>query len=373
MAGTAFERGLTTRFAVATAGDDPAIRRLLRETPMRGAIRIGFEREPDYFRSSDLAGGVDQTIVAFDGEQLVCAGRCTHRTCWVNGRETRVGYLGELRLAEGGRGRFTIVRDGYRFFHSLQRSDPPALCFTSIAADNMRARRLLESGLRGLPSYGFLAELDSVLIAVPRRPRVSGLRLESATSNRLPDVVRLLNEDAIQHQLAAVWTPAKLLSLERHGLPLNQIYVAFEGNELVACGALWDQRAFRQTVVHSYAPPLSFARSVLNGVSSLLGLPGLPAPGAVLPLGFVCPLGFKKGAEALLPEFIAGLLGVASLRSLDFLTLARPANDPHLRNLRRAFTTRTYHSRLYRVDWPGEPQLAFDSSMTAFLPDVALL
>ena len=34
-------------FSTATAADDAAIRRLLRENPMRGAIRVTFEREPE--------------------------------------------------------------------------------------------------------------------------------------------------------------------------------------------------------------------------------------------------------------------------------------------------------------------------------------
>ena len=57
MAGPAAASELSTRFAVATRDDDAAIRRLLRENPMRGAVSVGFEREPDYFRGGEIAGG----------------------------------------------------------------------------------------------------------------------------------------------------------------------------------------------------------------------------------------------------------------------------------------------------------------------------
>ena len=153
---------------VATAADDAALRRLLRENPMRGAMSVAFEREPDFFRGAGLAGADEQTIVAHENERLVCMGRCVWRDCWVNGRATRTGYLGELRLDHAARGRFGILRDGYRFFRELARDDAAELYFTSIAADNERARRLLESGARGLPTYKFLAELDTLLVAVPR-------------------------------------------------------------------------------------------------------------------------------------------------------------------------------------------------------------
>src|SRR5436190_4236002 len=141
---TIAENGLTrtTRFAVANEADEAGIRRLLRENSMRGAVSVTFEREPDYFRGTGLGGGVDQTIVAYEENRLACMGRCTRRQCWVNGRARTVGYLAELRLDARARRRFNIVRDGYQFFRQQSGEE---LFFTSIASDNARARRLLES------------------------------------------------------------------------------------------------------------------------------------------------------------------------------------------------------------------------------------
>jgi hypothetical protein len=359
------------RFAVATRADDAAIRRLLRENPMRGAVSVGFEREPGYFRGADLAGGVDQTIVAHDGARLVCMGRCTDRECWVDGRETRVGYLAELRLDAAARGRFGILRWGYEFFRELHRDDPAAVYFTSIAADNERARRLLESGVRGLPAYAFLSELDTLLVAVPRRVRTSRLRVECATQERVPDLLRVLNAHGLRHQLAAVWTAERLAALAEHGLPSERFLLACDGDEIVACGALWDQRGFRQTVLHSYSRSLAIARPFVNFASLILGAPRLPHPGAVLAHAFLSPLAFVEGAEAMLPEFIEAFFSLAAQAGVEFLTLALPTTDPRLPTLRRRLSTRTWRSRLYRVSWPGQPCSSFEA--TALLPDVGLL
>ena len=343
MAGTAAASELSPRFAIATREDDAAIRRLLRETPMHGAISVTFEREPDYFRGANLAGGVDQTIVAFAGDRLVCMGRCTQRECWVNEAARRVGYLGELRLDAAARGRFGIVRDGYRFFHEQQRDDPADLYFTSIAADNERARRLLEGGARGLPGYTFLAELETLAVALRRGRRRNDLRRGvAATTRHLPAMLRVLNEHARRHPLAAVWTVETLHALERHGLPLERFLLAFAGDEIVACGALWDQRAFRQTVVH----------------------------GTTLAHAFLSPLAFAEGAEAMLPDFIEAFFPLAAEIGIEFLTLALPATDARLPGLRARFSTHPYRSRLYRVDWPEQQTI---EAAGAFLPDVALL
>lgn len=370
MAGTAADRELSARFAVATRADDAAIRRLLRENPMRGVVSVGFEREPDYFRGAGLAGGEDQTIVAFSDSRLVCMGRCTRRECWVDGAARRTGYLAELRLDATARGRFGILRDGYGFFRTLQRDDPADLYFTSIAADNDRARRLLESGARGLPNYGFLAELDTLLVAVPHHQRAARLRVESATPGRVPDLLRVLNEHGRRHQLAAVWTVENLRALERHGLPLARFLLALDGGEVIACGALWDQRAFRQTVIRGYSGALAFARPFVNLAGSILGTPRLPHAGAVLAHAFFSPLACADGTEAVLPEFIEAVFPLAAQVGVEFLTMALPTTDTRLPALRRRFSTRTWRSRLYRVNWPGPTVLELSGT---FLPDVALL
>ena len=370
MAGAAAPGVSACAFRVAEKSDDAEIRRLLRATPMRGAVRVGFEREPDYFCGANLAGGVDETVVAFASERLVCMGRSTVRECWVDGVARRTGYLAELRLEAAARGRFGILREGYGFFHALQRDDPAEFYFTSIAADNERARRLLESGARGLPRYDFLGELDTLLVAVPRRPRAVKLRVEYATPERVPDLLRVLNAHGRRHQLAAVWTAEKLRALELHGLPLERFLLALEGGEVVACGALWDQRAFRQTVIHGYARALGVARPFVNFANRILGTPRLPRAGSVLAHAFLSPLALADGCDGMLPDFITEFFPLAVQCGIEFLTLALPATDVRLPALRRRFSTRTWRSRLYRVNWPGE---AACEMRGIFLPDVALL
>src|SRR5688500_1397990 len=100
MAGALLERELKAagqvRFQVATRADDPEIRRLLRDNPMRGAVSISLEREPDYF--TEIPGEVRTTIIARADSRLVCIGSCAFRSRYVNGVPRRVGYLGALRL-----------------------------------------------------------------------------------------------------------------------------------------------------------------------------------------------------------------------------------------------------------------------------------
>jgi hypothetical protein len=235
--------GTSVRFAVATRADDAAIRRLLRENPLRGAVTLTLEREPGYFQGTALAGGEDQTIVAFERDRLLCMGRCTIREAWLNGRAQRVAYLAELRLDAAAQGRVDILRGGYRFFHELQRASPADFTFTSIATDNTRARRFLERGLPGLPRYEFLGGLTTLLISTrPRRlfARPKQDVLETTTADELAE---FFNRSASCYQLAPIWTPERILRLGTHGLAADSFGVVRTNGRIIAAGALWDQRS----------------------------------------------------------------------------------------------------------------------------------
>ena len=448
------------RFAVANREHEAAIRRLLRENPMRGAISLTLEREPDYFGGADIAGASDQTIVAFEDERLVCMGRCTTRTVWINGQIRRAGYLAELRLDASVRGRFDLVRDGYRFFQRLQETTPADVYFTSIAADNERARRLLERGVSGLPRYAHSGDLTTLLISTrrsllermkdalsrneaieverldpkPLHVRAAGLkrvevnslhrsagsfwqpkrnstalsqlssgaepmasdvciqsgrdaaaaeldqnaeRAPRPNSNRIlssasaEELAEVFNSDGARNHLAATWTPTALESLARHDLPSPSFGVIRDGAEIVAAAGLWDQRRFRQTVMRRYSRGLGCARPLINLAAKLLGVPPLPRAGGVLSHAFLSPLAIHAGYETWLIDLVAAFRRRAAARGIDYLTLALPSADYRLALLQRRFRCRAYASRIYRVQWPDQPEFALDAR--PILPDVALL
>jgi hypothetical protein len=154
-------------------------------------------------------------------------------------------------------------------------------------------------------------------------------------------------------------------------LPLREFLLVRENGVLLACGALWDQRAFRQTVIRGYSRRLSAARPWINAASRLLGTPRLPPVDAPLAHALLSPLAVGRNAN--LPELVAAFLPPAAARGLDFVTLALPASDPRLPPLRRRFTTQTWRSRLYRVDFPDQPDHAMLDPMLPCQPDLAFL
>jgi hypothetical protein len=393
MAGTIVESELTARpssavrFALAQKEDDLAIRRLLRNNPMRGAISVSFEREPGYFQGVEVAGAVDKAILAFENDRPVCMGRCSIRDRYINGETHRVGYLSDLRLDSSVQGRFDILRRGYQFFHELERNNPADFYFTSITMDNSRSLRLLQRGLPGMPRYEPLADFVTLFVPVPGRAnrlkesregalspiKSNGLEWVPGTDISIRALVDFLNSRAGRYHLAAAWTEENLLSLQHHGLSLSDFKILMNKGEIIGCAGIWDQRDFKQIVIRGYDRRLSLARPLINLGARLFGFPQLPPVGSIVAHGVLSPLAVAPDEMQSLPAMIELSLSSASRRGLEFLCLGFANGDPHLAMVRKRFRCREYRNRLFQVIWKSGNSAMITLSGNLISPEVALL
>jgi hypothetical protein len=403
MAGAVLERELTApktggvNYRVAEDADDAEIRRLLRDNPMPGRISLSLEREPNFFADAVSPSEIKKTIVARTGGELVCVGSCAIRERFVNGKPRMVGYLGSLRLDVRHAGRFDILRRGYNYFRQLEQEAPADFYFTSIAADNHRARAFLERGLPGMPRYEFICELVTLTIPTLLRTRTRPMNQNIACPGSPHELLAFLNQRNSAFQFAPLWSAEDLLALQQPspsssstirsmvpnasanqnaafrelGLQSSNFCVLRSGQQIEACGALWDQRPFKQVVVRGYSTFLATARPLLNAFSRLTSQPPLPAIGETLPIAFASHL--AANTNAALVDLIQHLSILAHHRGIELLTLGFNSNDPRLLSVRQHFRCRQYHSRLYLVHWPGIGRPARELDNRVLAPEIALL
>jgi hypothetical protein len=358
-------------FALATQADDADIRRLLRENPMPGQITLTLEREPDYFADADVLGTEKQTIIAKEGGRVACVGNCAIRERFVNGQPRRVGYLGGLRLDARATGRFDILRRGYEFFRELQADRPADFYFTSIATDNVPARKFLERGLPGMPSYEFIGDFLTLLL--PTRFRASNHGGTKAGKLDFAELAGFLNEHGREYQFTPYWSGSELAALQSLNLNVDDFESIREGGRFIAAAALWDQRPFKQTVIRGYEPWLAMARPALNFGAGIIGKTRLPAVGSTLSHAFLSQLALATDRTETLGEIVLKLCSVAKERGIEFLAAGFAANDPRLSLMRGKFRFREYASRIYIVRWPGMGGSARELASRCLSPEVALL
>jgi hypothetical protein len=336
----------------ATPEDDPGLRRLLRDNPMDGEIRVSLEREPNAFLAAAVEGEPHRTIVARHPELgVVGMGSRAVWNAFVNGEPRRLGYLSQLRVDRAFRGKKRLLVEGYALLRKFRAPEELPFDLTSIIADNGTARRLLDAGVRGLPSYREIEGWTTLILTTSSRARkVAGI--ERGSRERVPEIAAFLDDQRKGLQFAPRFSAEDLLSPVRsRGLAPEDFFLIAEGGAIRGCAALWDQSGFKQVVVRGYAPRLARLRPWINLAAPLLGTPRLPEPGRNLPHAYVSHLAaedlevFQALMEAAYSE--------ARSRGYVYLVLGLASRHPWLPWLRRRFRPREYASVLYGVDWGG--------------------
>jgi hypothetical protein len=236
----------------------------------------------------------------------------------------------------------------------------PALWYTSIAADNANARRLLEAGLKGLPRYAPLGDLWT--LAVPTRRFAQGDCWKPVDAAQWPLWCAAHNQYAARFEFSSTVDAAYLATL---GV---QPYAIWRDGgphpEIAATMAIWPQNAFKQTRVMGYGWPLRQLRPLYNAWARMTRGAPLPAVGQPLDAAFMA---FWAWAPDLGMPLHAQIRAACALCSNDWLFAGVPAGSA-LGPLARA---QRYETRIYQVLFDGdEPLPPLDQ---ALLPEVAWL
>jgi hypothetical protein len=358
------------RYAVAGRADDADLRHLLRNNATGGWIRLALAREGDAFAAAAIMGRLHGYIIARDLRTQEPVGMCewSARDCFIDGEPRLLGYLGALRLAPRYRHRLSVLKGGFEAVRQLlhdERVMPYAL--TAIAADNHVALRLLGANLPGLPSYRPLKSFSTFAL----RPRAMSAQpsVERARPDELAAIADCLNRSYREYQFAPVWRARDLADPTLcPGLKPDDFLIVRRGSDIAACVALWDQSAFKQTIVDGYAGRLSWLRPAINLAAPILRTPRLPAAGEALQQVYLSHLAIADDDSEAFRALIDAALGEAHRRGHALALLGLATRHPLADMLRRQYRPREYRAWLHLVSWNGAEKAQPD----ARLPDARL-
>lgn len=186
-------------------------------------------------------------------------------------------------------------------------------------------------------------------------------------------LISFINNQNQSRQFAPCWSETELGALRNLGLNESDFCLVSDGGRILAVGALWDQRCFKQTVIRGYAAPLRLARPVFNILARVFKQPRLPAIGETLASAFASHIAVEGNNADALVKLVGELRLGARERGIELLTLGFAASDPGLEIIRRSFGGREYRSRVYAVHWPGIGRPAGELDGRIAGPEVALL
>jgi hypothetical protein len=339
---------------LATPADDEAIRQLLRREPMPGRIRVTYRREPEFRLGCEVTGDDCQVLVARrqdNGEVVGVASRSVRRV-FVNGREQRLGYLGQLRIDPRFRGRWLVSR-GFAQLQELHQRDPLPGYLVSIVDGNREATGVLvERRRRIFPEFHAVAEYRTLAIGICRAKAAgsTGVEIASPRANELRQVADFLRANGPRRQFYPTWTEAGIARLSALGLGLDDLRIARRGGEIVGIAGLWDQSAYKQTVVHGYSGWLKTAAPLYNLGAACLGRATLPRPGEQLHNAYLSMVAVTGDDAAVFRALLRDLYNLAQARGFAYLLAGFDARDPLL-EVASEYSHVVYPSRLYFAEW----------------------
>lgn len=353
-------------YSLATERDDAAIRRLLAENPVPGTVTVTYEREPSFDLGCATLGDFCQVVTARDsasGELAAIACRSA-REIFVNGRPERIGYLGQLRIDARYRGRW-LVSGGFAFLRALHDDGRVPGYIATVTEENREALGVLvRRPRRHFPRFRELARIVTLAVHARRaRHRTApGVEIGLGSEGSLAEIVGFLREHGGRRQLFPVLSVDDVMGRATLGLEPSNLLVALRGGRIAGVLGLWDQSAYKQTVVRRYSQAVRLARPFYNAAARLRGREPLPRPGERLRsvyASFVC---VADDDPSVFHALLVRAQDMAATRRHAYVLLGLSEHDPLLETARR-FAHVPYFSRLFWVGWDdgGEFHDRFDT------------
>lgn len=366
------------RFEHARPQDGVELEAILEEQSFDGRIGIVYTRRPDAFASFQQEGDPVDVLVCRDAQEgcIAMLGVCAIRSLYVNGIPRQIGYLFGLRARPEYVRATTVLHRGYDLMRKLQAASGrlPFFSVTSILEENFYAQRLLEKKRPFMPSYDFLCPYTVFAFgpAGPRRGRVRTARgvqrrIRIASEADLPRLVSFLAAYGEGHQFFPVLRQEWFGKPPFSSLRPENFLIWEEGGTLLAAGALWDQRAYRQYLVTGYRGLLRLMRP-LSFLLSPWGLPPLPRRGAELQYLMLGLLAVRGDEPGLFDDFLDELLVEFRMRGRETdrgadkraceapVLVAGVAAGHPLEPVLAARRHISYRSRIYTVAWPEQTE-----------------
>lgn len=358
-------------YRAARLEDDACIRSLLRNNDMDSWVRMSIEREPSFFKGENILGESMAVLALRSDPPHDVVGMYSMAACraHINGTPVDAGYMGALRVNPLYRHKLRILKNGFASARALSEIDKLPL-FTSLASENLAARRLLEANLRGMPVYTPIGEMLSLGISTARGKRTGLLR--AAQPGDIPALVEFFNARAAAYQFSPVLCEQWLNKLPGDiGLAIEDFLLLEDGGTLRGCVAIWDQRGFKQVVPHGYRFPLNLLRRPYNMYARLAGRLALPGTGQQLDQVFLSFIALDTQAEDCLGQLITEALFHARLKGASAGVLGFSADNPLCQRTREQFPASVYRSCIETIGWPDRPVLQLDPRPPQ--PEIGLL
>ncbi len=317
---------------LASDADDSELTKIMEQIGMQGAMHVAFQKRPSYAKSLEVLGENARTLIARErkSRRIVGLGTQVEKLLYVNGSASRCGYLCDLRLQPSIASGFALAR-GYKALREQQCKHEIPFSLSVILDGNDAALRTLTSPRNSLPSYKSLGFINTPAIffdGVRRAMPLLGYTFSVGTPEDLPKLAAFYSRELPSKQFAPVVPSNFMDSPQFRGIRPSDFYIAWLDGEIAGAIACWEQREFRQVVVHRYSRILTAARPLYNALCPLLSWRPLPRCGEELKFFYLSLVAVKGNSARLLAALFRFMYNARASGPWDFCVSSFHESDP---------------------------------------------
>ena len=330
---------------LATNEDDKLLRDCLRNSEIEGSISVAFETAPSFFDAVSIQGDESQIITVKSKEEIAGFGVRSIKPMYFNGQPINLGYLSGLRGNQKFRNHVFLAR-GFKLLAELDQDNKVPFYITTIIEDNIKAKKILESGRAGLPTYSPIDILSTFLIKPRKRKKKHNVIKGNQIS--LEEIVTFLNQEGSKKQFTPYYYESDFSSARLRGLRHEDFYVAIDNSEIIGVVAKWDQKSFKQTRVTGYSKSIRIARRLTNSLARFTNIPYLPNPGKLLNYFYAAFPTTKNNNPEILDSLLSEISSDANNTNYNYFSIGLTQSDP-LTKTAKSLSSREYRAKVYAV------------------------
>jgi hypothetical protein len=248
----------------------------------------------------------------------------------------------------------------------LDRVDPlPAYLAAIVDGSDEATGVLVRRRRASFPVFHQVACYRTLALSARRIKRCSAPYDVSPGSDAgLEEVAAFLQVEGAKKQLFPVWTADGIRGLASFGLPVPDVLIARRAGAIAGVAGLWDQSAYKQSVVRGYTGWMK--------VASWLGGSIVPRVGDHIHSAYAALVAVRGDSEDAFDALVCELARTAVARGFRYLVVGLDERDPLLAIARR-YPHVAYPSRLYLASWPNGVSLHEQLDQRPAYVDVATL
>jgi len=260
--------------------DNQALLKLSRQAPMAAGLVVSVDRAPDYFCLSNLQGNNPLILVAEKESRIIGTVGFSFRTVFFRGEPLEIAYIGGIKIDQDFQKSLVAFRLMKQVTDYLNQS--PVKCAVILVIGKNTAMNALLSGRAGIPVFDHIAQYQIKYLLPVRYYRLSEKHvIRPANRADLKELSVLFKQFYRNYELSPGWDEDYLSARfqEPDFRPENS-WLLVKDDRIVAAASLWDQSAFKNTIVTHYGGKYALLSRLLRPLKLL--------PKSNYPLSEIC-------------------------------------------------------------------------------------